>query len=190
MRIACHLAIVATLAGAPSIVAQNSFLTLLPQVEETAEGAEAEVPLVSFEKLITFLPVPPLRWKAEAPTGSTTDNRTLRLSSARRMYYQGEGDDAPRVVITILDSTNNRDYFESPAEEWPANSESEDGYDRRVEVEGMRAFEHYSKAAKTSSLSVFVGERYFVQIEYTNGEPEKLKKWFKLIDIKGLAALK
>jgi len=175
------------LAGASSLVAQSPFPSLLPRVEEPV--AE-EVPLVGFEKLIAFLPVPPLRWKAEAPTGNTTDTDAVRLSSARRIYYKGEEDDAPRVVITILDSTNNRDYFESPSEEWPASSETDDGYDRRVEVDGMRAFEHYSKAAKTSSLSVFVGQRYFVQIEYTNGEPEKLKKWLKLIDIKGLAALK
>ncbi len=162
---------------------------LLPDLAQPERSAE-EVPLVPFERLITLLPEPPLLWKAEKPTGNTMENETVRLTTVRRVYYRGEEEESPRVVVTMIDSANNHEYFQSGDNVWPSNSESEEGFDRRVVIEGMRAFEHYSKAARTSSLSLFVGERYFVQIELTYGDPAELKDWLKLIDIKRLASLK
>src|SRR5690606_36135748 len=101
-----------------------------------------------------------------------------------------DAEDAPTAVITIIDSASNQTYFDTAPADWTTNTEDGDGFDRRIILEGMRAFEHYDKVARTGSLSVFVGGRYFVQIELTNLDPVHLRDWFKRIDSKGLAALR
>ncbi len=167
------------------------FSTAYAQETPTLATPQPIAPLVSHEKLRAFLPEPPEGWAAEKPQSSTTDSDDIRLSSAQRSYYQGNEENSPSGSITIIDSTNNVDLFDVEKKmQWEGSSETEEGYDKRVEIDGMRAIEHYNKAAKTGSLSVFVGNRYFVQIELTNVDPKELRTWLKRIDIKGLAALK
>ncbi len=161
-----------------------------PSPKPPAQAAPAQ--LVPYEKLTPFLPEPPEGWGAERADGSTTDSGEIHMSTVRRSYYQkGDADDLPVAVVTIIDATSNAELFgAAEGEEWATESESEDGFDRRVEIEGMRALEHYSREARTGSLSVFVGGRYFVQIELTNDTPEALRGWLKRLDVRKLAALK
>ena len=148
-------------------------------------------PLVPNDKLRAFLPEPPEGWSAEKAEGSTTETDEIRLSSAQRTYFKGTDEDSPSGSITIIDSTNNLDFFNVDRKmQWESTSETEEGYDKKIEIGGMRAIEHYNKAAKTGSLSVFVGNRYFVQIELTNVDPKELRAWLKRIDTEGLAKLK
>jgi len=191
MRTALFSCVATLLIGGP--LACGSEETPPPSLEEglpAASPAAAEQPLVSHEKLTAFLPEPPPEWRGEAPQGSTTENETIRLSTARRLYVKGDAEDAPTAIITILDSASNGSYFETAPADWKTNTENADGFDRRITLEGMPAFEHYDRKARTGSLSVFVGGRYFVQVELTNLDPVHLRDWFKRIDSRGLAALK
>jgi len=148
-------------------------------------------PLVDHEKLRAFLPEPPAGWSAEKPESSTTDTDEIRLSSAQRTYSKGMEEGSPSATVTIIDSTNNASFFDvAKKNQWEEASENEEGYDKRIEIDGMRAIEHYNKAAKTGSLSVFVGNRYFVQVELTNVDPKELREWLQRIDTRRLAELK
>lgn len=148
--------------------------------------------LVPHEKLIPFLPPVPPDWAADKPEGSTTDSEELHISTASRRYYVANAptDDIPSASVTIIDSTNNDDFFDSDGGTWENEVKTEEGYDKRITINGMRAVEHYDKAAKTASLSVFVARRFFVQIELSNLNPKELHEWLKRVDIKGLSQLK
>lgn len=148
--------------------------------------------LVDATRLRGFLPEPPAGWKAErAETQSSSDDDEIHIRTARRSYYTGPGEKDPAAAITIIDSANNADYFDADEEGgWEQESKTEDGYDKRLVLDGMKVIEHYSKEAATGSLSVFVGNRYFVQIELTNDDPAKLYDWLKRLDLAKLAALK
>lgn len=148
--------------------------------------------LVAYEKLIDFLPPVPKDWAADKPDGSMTDTEELRISTAHRSYYLADStrDDVPAASVTIIDSTNNDDFFDTDSGTWESETTSEDGYDKRIMLDGMRAVEHYDKATKTGSLSVYVARRFFVQIELSNLDPKELYPWFKKLNIKGLSELK
>jgi len=162
---------------------------LLPAATPTPPPAP-KIPLIAFEKLVSFLPAPPAGWTSDAPQGSTTDTAELRISTAQRNYNKGDDQNAQTASITIIDFAGNDAYFESTTAAWQLNNQTPEGYDKPVEIEGMRGFEHYSKADKASSLAMVVNKRYFIQIELTNEDPKELREWLKKIDAKKLAEAK
>jgi len=147
-------------------------------------------PIVTFEKLIDFLPKTPEGWTAEKPSGSTTDIEIFKLSTATQTYQNGDSDGAPVATVTIIDAGGHQGYFETTTSAWKFSRETAEGYDKAVEIDGMRGFEHYDKAAKSGSLFVIVAKRYFIQIELTNQDPKELRTWLKKMDLKKLAELK
>jgi len=147
-------------------------------------------PVVSYEKLIPFLPETPKGWTAEKPSGSTAEIEVFNLSTATQTYQKGDDDDAPVVTVTIIDAGGHKGYFDTATVKWKLNLENAEGYDKTVEIDGIPGYEHYSKAAKSASLCLIVAKRYFVQIEVTNQDPKELREWLKKIDLKKLAELK
>lgn len=162
---------------------------LLPAATPTPKPAPV-VPLVPFEKLIPFLPLPPEGWTSEAPQGSTTDTAELKISTAQRSYNKGDDQNAMTTSITIIDFAGNQAYFEATTAAWQLNVQTPEGYDKGVEIDGLRGFEHYTKTDNASSLAVVVSKRYFIQIELTHQDPKELREWLKKIDAKKLAEMK
>lgn len=163
-----------------------------PLSEPSTEAAPQPTPspVVPFEKLMALLPEAPTGWSAEKPTGSTAEMDGFKLSTATRIYQKGDADDAPVVTVTLIDAGGHPSYFDLTTSSWKNETKTAEGYDKPVEIDGMPGFEHYAKASNTSSLSVIVAKRFFIQIECTNGEQKELREWLKKIDVKKLAALK
>ena len=147
-------------------------------------------PVVLYEKLLPFLPPTPAGWTAEKPSGSTNEIEVFNLSTATQTYQHGDEDSSPVVTVTLIDAGGHKGYFETTTGRWRINAETPDGYDKTVEIDGVPGYEHYSKEAKSGSLSVIVAQRYFVQIEVTNQDPKELREWLKKIDLKKLGELK
>jgi len=148
------------------------------------------LPVVPFEKLTPFLPPVPEGWTADNPSGSVTNVETFRLSTAARIYIKGDDQTAAVTTVTVLDAGGHQGYFEATTGGWKFNSQTAEGYDKSVEIDGAPGYEHFSKGANSGSLSVIVAKRFFVQIDVTNQEPAALREWLKKIDLKKLAELK
>lgn len=148
------------------------------------------VPLVAAEKLIPLLPAPPAGWSAEKPQGSTGDTDDLKIATAQRSYHQGDADEPPTASVTIIDFAKNQSYMDAITTAWQLKAETPDGYDKPVEIDGIRGFEHYARPLESSSLAVIVAGRFFIQIELTKTAPKELREWLKRIDLKQLAGLK
>jgi len=160
-------------------------------VSATAPSPTTTPPtVVRYEKLIEFLPGTPSGWTAEKPSGTTAEIAGFNLSTATQTYQNGDDENAPVVTVTIIDAGGHKGYFETATGKWKLTIENAEGYDKTVDIDGMPGYEHYSKAAKSASLCVIVGKRFFVQIEVTNQDPKELREWFKKIDLKKLAELK
>ncbi|HST29854.1 MAG TPA: hypothetical protein VLK27_03325 [Chthoniobacterales bacterium] len=172
---ACILALALGLAAA-GVRAQNE-PNLIPDVADPA-------------KLIPILPEPPSGWTAEKAEGSSDDVGGFKITNVHRDYAKGEGNDAPRASISILDSVANPDYVEATTAGWKQTSETPEGYSKSVTIDGNPGFEAYEKDQKQASLWVMVAKRYFVEIQLQNEDPKELQEWIKKVDLKKLAEIK
>jgi hypothetical protein len=171
----CAIAALIILA-APALRAQNEPI-LVPDV-------------VDYPKLLPILPEAPEGWVADKPEGSTSDVGGFKITNVHRDYHKGEGNNAPLVSISILDSAANPDYVTATTATWKTSSESLEGYSKSVTIDGNPGFEAYEKEQKHASLWVMAAKRYFVQIEVQNLEPKELQEWIKRVDLKKLAEIK
>jgi hypothetical protein len=141
-------------------------------------------------KLIPILPEPPSGWTAEKAEGSSDDVGGFKITNVHRDYQKGEGADAPRASISILDSVANPDYVEATTNGWKQNSETPEGYAKSITIDGNPGFEAYDKDQKQASLWVMLAKRYFVTVELQNQDPKELQEWIKRVDLKKLAEIK
>jgi len=146
--------------------------------------------VVDYPKLLPILPEAPSGWTADKPEGSTSDVGGFKITNVHRDYHKGEGNDAPLVSISILDSAANPDYVAATTATWKTSSESLEGYSKSVTIDGNPGFEAYEREQKHASLWVMIANRYFVQIEVQNLEPKELQEWIKRVDLKKLGAIK
>jgi len=141
-------------------------------------------------KLIPILPEAPAGWAAEKAEGSSDDVGGFKITNVHRDYHKGEGVDAPRAAISILDSVANPDNVEATTGAWKQSSETPEGYSKSVTIDGNPGFEAYDKDQKQATLWVMVAKRYFVQIELQKQDPKELQEWIKRVDLKKLAEIK
>jgi hypothetical protein len=145
---------------------------------------------VDYQKLLAILPEPPAGWTADKPEGSTEDVGGFKITNVHRDYHKGEGEKAPGVAISILDSVSNPDYVSATTDAWKTNSDTSEGYAKSVTIDGNPGFETFEKDTKHAALWVMIADRYFVQIELQNQDPAELQEWIKRVDLKKLAAIK
>jgi hypothetical protein len=145
---------------------------------------------IDYQKILAILPEPPSGWTADKPEGSTEDVGGFKITNVHRDYHKGEGEKAPSVAISILDSVSNPDYVSATTEAWKSNSDTSEGYAKSVTIDGNPGFETFEKDSKHAALWVMIADRYFVQIELQNQEPGELQDWIKRVDLKKLAAIK
>src|ERR1043166_8469600 len=146
--------------------------------------------VVDYPKLLPILPDAPSGWAADKPEGSTSDVGGFKITNVHRDYHKGEGNNAPLVSISILDSAANPDYVAATTATWKSSSESLEGYSKSVTIDGNPGFEAYEREQKHASLWFMIANRYFVQIEVQTLEPKELQEWIKRVDLKKLAAIK
>jgi hypothetical protein len=176
MKTVAFALILALGSAATGLQAQNEPI-LVPDVVDPA-------------KLIPILPEPPAGWTGEKAEGSSDDVGGFKITNVHRDYEKGEGTDAPRASISILDSVANPDYVEATTTGWKQNSETPEGYSKSVTIDGNPGFEAYEKDQKQASLWVMVAKRYFVEIQLQNLDPKELQEWIKRVDLKKLAEIK
>src|SRR5207244_12843998 len=159
--------------------------------EARAQNEPILVPeAVDYQKLLPILPEPLPGWTADKPEGSTEDVGGFKITNVHRDYRKGEGEKAPSAAISILDSVANPDYVSATTEAWKSNSDSSEGYAKSVSIDDNPGFETFEKDTKNAALWVMIANRYFVQIELQDQEPNELKECIKRIDLKKLATIK
>ena len=161
-----------------------------PSPSMLVPAINANLPIVQAPALIALLPPVPAGWDADKPEGSTSDSTGFEITTVGGVYVDGTADNAPTATINIIDSANNQEFQEATKAMWAATSETPQGYDKTVTVDGLPGFEHFANADETGVLWVVVAGRFFVQVETTHLPATELETWLDRIDLKKLSTLK
>jgi hypothetical protein len=160
------------------------------QMQKAAEGFTSNrkpVPPVAFRELIDFLPDQIAGMKREEPKGETTTAGSWQYSQAEVDFQTDDGQRSADVGIF--------DYAHIPFLYVPFNmilnmnvsSESTEGYEKSVKIDGYPAFEKWNKSGD-SEIVVLVGERFIVKADTRGMGEGSARRIVEDLDLKGLAA--
>jgi hypothetical protein len=152
-----------------------------------AAGDVKPVDPVSFHELQTVMPEI-AGWERKNPTGERM-TAPFSYSQASATYTNGDA----RVEEKIMDSGFNQVLFAPFAMFMTAGYEKEtqDGFERSVNVGGNPGFEKWDKGTKNGELTVVVSKRFLVQVEGHDVADEKvLHNILDKTDLAKLASLK
>lgn len=152
--------------------------------------AQDAVEPVHFSKLLPFLPDNVNGYVAGKPEGSTTSAMGFKLTGVSRVYHKGAENSEETAIVKITDGAGNQFFAAAHAMAAKFSNETSAGYEKGFTLDGYPAIEKYSNESKDGSLSVFVADRYLVEIDASNLDSAALQEWWKRIDSKKLAELK
>ncbi len=167
-------------------VSSAAVVLLLAGVALAQEGAEP----MHFSKLLPFLPDKIEGFAAEKAEGSTSSAMGFKLTEVSRVYHKGKEDAEETVTVKITDGAGNQFFAAAHAAVVEFNTESTEGYEKGIKLDGYPAIERYTNEGKDGSLTVFVANRYLVQIDINGLDSKEMQAWWKKLDAKKLAELK
>jgi hypothetical protein len=144
---------------------------------------------VHFSRLVPLLPDKVDGFVAGKADGSTASMGAFKLTEVSRTYYKGSEDAAEHVTLKIIDGTGNPGFAAMHA--LPEfSSETTEGYEKGIKVDGYPAVEKYTTESKSGELTVIVDGRFLVSVNIEGFDSQALQAWWKKVDAKQLAALK
>ncbi|HUR34210.1 MAG TPA: hypothetical protein VM032_10480 [Vicinamibacterales bacterium] len=142
---------------------------------------------VSFRELQTVMP-DVSGWEKGKPTGERMTS-PFSFSQASVTYTRGDAE----IEQKIMDSGFNQLLF-TPFTMFMAagyEKETQDGFERSVNIAGNPGWEKWDKESKNGELNVVVGKRFLVQLEGRGLDDIKtLHTVFEQTDVAKLASLK
>lgn len=162
-------------------------LTLLLGSNVSAgEGTEP----VDSAKLLPFLPEQVDGYVAEKPHGSTSTAMGFQLTEVSRVYHKGSEDADEGVTVKLTDGAGNQFFTAAHAAIAEFKTENAEGYEKGLELDGFPAIERYTNESRDGSLTVFVANRYLVEIDIDGLDSKEMRVWWKKLNVKKLASLK
>ena len=157
--------------------------------------AKGDTLAMHFNELMKYLPQNVDGYKAEEPTGSTTNSMGFSLSQVERKFTKSGSDgNGSYINITIMDY--NQGYaFYSGLTYWAAmemSNENTEGFQKTFKpgFEYSAGFEEYSKSNKTAKVTYGLGYRFLLTMEANNqSNTDFLKGIAMKMDLKKLSSL-
>lgn len=140
---------------------------------------------VDFRVLRDLLPDTAAALKRKTREGQ----KQMGMSEATAEYADEAG--SATLHIKITDSGQMRGLMAGGAAyamSIDMDKESEDGFERNLDLKGFRA--HEKKSGDRAELSTLVGDRFLVELQGYNVKPEQLRDALDSLSLKKLAALK
>jgi len=165
------------------IVVAALLITAVARADEAVEPVE-------FAKLLPFLPDRVEGFVAEKPQGSTSSAMGFQLTEVSRVYHKGTSDGDETVTVKLTDGAGNQFFTAAHAAVTEFNTDSTEGYEKGLKLDGFPAIERYTNESHDGSLTVFIASRYLVEIDIDGLDSKEMQAWWKRLDAKKLAALK
>ena len=143
---------------------------------------------VSGAKLKELLPAELPGMKRASASGERTQSMGVDVSNAEGRYDDGRG---AHVTIKFTDVGNMSAQMRLGMASWAMTQysrESDTGYEKTSTFNGYKAFEKYNTQDKDGTVSVFVADRFIVEIDGNNVTMDALKQMLGKMDFKKLAA--
>lgn len=113
----------------------------------------------------------------------------LQLASGKGSYRDSAGEKSLELEITDMGGMSGLAMFAG----WAlvqSESESDQGYERVYEKDGMRAHEKWDSSSRSGSYDLIVADRFLVKLQGRGIEMDDIKKSVKALDLSDLAKLK
>jgi hypothetical protein len=157
------------------------------EVRKDLNGEEASKELVNFRALKDLMPSSLLGMDRTTHDGEQVKAFGMELSTAKAKYKAG----SRTVEVNIVDFAGITAVLSGMAS-WAdieVDRESDDGFERTLEIDGYKAFEKYDTKGKYGELSVIVDGRFVVSIKGRNLEASDMREVLRKINLKKLAKL-
>jgi hypothetical protein len=148
------------------------------------------VEAVSVAKLKELLPADLPGMKRTSASGERTQTMGMDVSNAEGQYEATDGQGA-RVMIKFTDVGNMAVQMRLSMASWAMTAysrETDTGYEKTTTFNGYKAFEKYNAQDKEGTVSVWVADRFIVEIEGNDVTMDTLKEMLGKVDLKKLAA--
>lgn len=155
------------------------------KMEEAAKRPPVEP--VKFDVLLPFLPEPLAGWNADEPEGSTTSMGEFKQTVVSRNYNRAEGEGSVRIEIT--DGAFNAMAYMPFHMMSKMSTESTDGFQKGVTIDGHPGFESWNKNSKSSELWVLLADRFLVHFNGNGMESGGIREWLGGVKLADLAAI-
>jgi hypothetical protein len=152
-----------------------------------ATGGKEQVELVDFHVLKDLLPGSAGSLRRTNATGEKTTAGGLSGSSAEGQY---SGDGNSSATVKISDMGNVRGVLALGKMAFSVESESDNGFEKNVNLNGQRVHEKWRASGKSAELTAFVGDRFMVEVETSGVDVGAAEKLFSSIDVGKLASSK
>lgn len=113
----------------------------------------------------------------------------LQIASGRASYRDEAGERSVDLEITDMGSAKGLAMMAG----WAlaeSESESDQGYERVYQQDGMRVHEQWNSSSKSATYDLIVAERFLVKLQGHGLEMDAVKDAAKSLDVQGLAKLK
>ncbi len=148
------------------------------------------VEAVSGATLKELLPAELPGMKRTSASGERNQSMGVDVSNAEGRYEAADGQGA-RVTIKLTDIGNMAAQVRLGMASWAMTQysrETDTGYEKTTTFNGCKAFEKYNTQDKEGTVSVFVADRFIVEIEGNSVAMDTLKQMLGKLDFKKLAA--
>lgn len=131
--------------------------------------------------------------KAEKTMAGEIGSRFTLISRVYTKTSSGwfEDEDAvkPTVTIKITDSAGNKSFVPLHGKLAGMGQTSTSGFSNALSIDGHLAIQNYNEPNQSGLLSLYVADRFMVQIAVKGLEKQELMTWWQKIDDKKLSAL-
>jgi hypothetical protein len=148
------------------------------------------VEAVSGATLKELLPADLPGMKRASASGERTQTMGVDVSNAEGRYEATDGQGA-RVTIKLTDIGNMAAQVRLGMASWAMaqySRETDTGYEKTTTFNGYKAFEKYNTQEKDGTVSVFVADRFIVEIKGSGVTMDSLQQMLGKLDFKKLAA--
>ncbi len=155
---------------------------------QTNQGKVIEA--VSGAKLKELLPTELPGMKRASASGERTQAMGVDVSNAEGRYEATDGQGA-HVTIKFTDVGNMSGQMRLGMASWAMTQysrESDTGYEKTSTFNGYKAFEKYDTQNKEGTVSVWVADRFIVEVAGDGVTMDTLKQMLGKVDFKKLAA--
>ena len=146
---------------------------------ETPASKPAKKTPVDFRKLKEFMPDQLGGVKRSSNKGEKIAAGEMVITQAQAEYAKAEpAENDPSVNVEIFDYSGAGDMA-AVATAWQQlqiDKESDDGYERTTKIKEQPAFETYQNAAKSGQVQLWVGGRFYVNVQTRNLPADQVKK--------------
>jgi hypothetical protein len=170
-------------------------LMLVATYAVAQDAPEPEYDAIHPNKLIALLPRDNREFRAGKPKGAMSGELASKITSVSRVYTQREteelDEEAPKPTITvkITDSSGNKHFTAMYGKIAELGQSATSGFSNAISLDGYPAIRNYREKDQVGTLSVFVGDRFLVQLAVKGVPQETMMEWWERIDTKRLAAL-